>query len=151
MRHWMLLGILGVGACSVAPATPGGGDGAAAPRAAAQPVQPAPAATLAGTRWVGIVDKSIPAESAPRLELVEEGRLAGYTGCNMMSGAWKLEGVNGRVGRIITTKRACLGPGSEVESRVMAALGENARLTREGERLVATGPNGERFEFTAAP
>jgi hypothetical protein len=30
-------------------------------------------------------------------------------------------------------------------------LGENAKLTREGARLVATGPNGERFEFTAAP
>ena len=69
----------------------------------------------------------------------------------MMNGSWKLEGVNGRVGRIITTKRACVGPGAEVESRLMAALGENAKLTREGERLVATGPNGERFEFTAAP
>jgi heat shock protein HslJ len=144
----MLLGVLGVGACSVAPATPGGSDGAPAPRAA---VQPAQAATLAGTRWVGIVDKSIPAESAPRLELIAEGRLAGYTGCNMMNGAWTLEGVNGRVGRIITTKRACVGPGAEVESRLMAALGENAKLTREGERLVAIGPNGERFEFTAAP
>jgi len=60
MRHWMLLGLLGVGACSVAPATPGGNDGASAPRTASQPVQPAPAATLAGTRWVGVVDKSTP-------------------------------------------------------------------------------------------
>ena len=151
MRHWMLLGFLGMCACSAAPSAPGGGDGAGAPRAAAQPVQPAPAATLAGTRWVGVVEKSIPAEGAPRLELVSGGRLAGYTGCNMMNGEWKLEGTNGRVGRIITTKRACVGPGADVERRLMAALGENAQLMREGEKLVATGPNGEKFEFVQAP
>lgn len=142
MRHWMMMALIGVTGCAVAPATPGG-DPPAARSAASAP--------LAGTRWVGVVDPSTKEGNVPRLELVAEGRLAGYTGCNLMNGTWTLEGGAGRVGRIVTTKRMCAGPEANIEKRLMAALTENGRLSRQGDKLVVTGPGGERFEFTLAP
>jgi putative lipoprotein len=77
---------------------------------------------------------------------VAEGRLAGYSGCNLMNGAWQVQGDEVRVGPLVTTKRACAGPESGIEKRVLAALNEG-RLVREGNKLVAVGRNGERFEF----
>ena len=122
---WMWL--VGLAACGAAPATGG---------------------SLSGTRWVGVVDKSVDANSTPRLEFVGEGRVSGYTGCNMLSGTWSMEGAQVRFGSVATTKRACLGPGGDMEKRLMAVLGGEAKARREGARLVLEGPGGARFEFT---
>ena len=103
--------------------------------------------SLAGTRWRGVVESEVDEASTPWLEFVE-GRVAGYTGCNMLSGTWRTEGGEVHVGPLVTTKRACAGPGSEVEKRVLAALNERSRVARQGARLVATAPGGERFEFS---
>jgi heat shock protein HslJ len=84
--------------------------------------------------------------ATPWLEFVD-GRIAGYTGCNMLSGSWRMESNEIRVGPLVTTKRACAGAGNEVERRLLSAMNERAHLTRQGERLVASGPGGERFEF----
>ena len=121
---WMCL--LGLAACAAAPATGG---------------------SLAGTRWVGVVDKSVDANSTPRLEFVGEGRVSGYTGCNMLSGTWSMEGAQVRFGSVATTKRGCLGPGGDIEKRLLAVLGGEAKARREGDRLVIEGPGGARFEF----
>ena len=64
----------------------------------------------------------------------------------MMSGPWRVEKGEIRVGPLATTKRACAGPGSEVEHRVLASFA--GRITREGARLIAVGAGGERIEFT---
>lgn len=106
-------------------------------------------ASLAGTRWVGVVEPGTNEGNIPRLELVAEGRLAGYSGCNLINGAWQLQGGEARVGPLVATKRACAGPEAGIEKRFMAALGEG-RLVREGGKLVAIGRNGERFEFNPA-
>ena len=142
MRHWMLTALLGVSACAVPPSTPGSSDPPAAPR-------PAASASLAGTRWVGVVDASTREANVPKLEIVE-GRLVGYTGCNMMNGVLSLEGAEARVGTIFATKRMCAGPEGDIEKRLMAAL-QNGKLAREGDKLVATGAGGARFEFRPAP
>ena len=137
-----LIGILcalGVTACA-APTGSGAGPTAASPL-------PAP---IAGTRWVGVVEGSPDARTLPRMEFAAGGRMAGFTGCNMMSGTWSEEGGAVRFGPIISTKRGCAGPEGEVEKRVIAALGEGARATRSGDRLVVTAASGARFEFTAA-
>jgi heat shock protein HslJ len=125
----------------------------AADAAAATPATSAPSVTavatgptLAGTRWRGVVDGGVDEAATPWLEFVD-GRVAGYTGCNMLSGPWRFENGQFLVGPLVTTKRACAGAGSEVERRVLSALGERGRVTREGQRLVASGPGGERFEF----
>ena len=128
---------LALAACATAPAPP----------AAAEPAPAAPA-TLAGTRWVGVVAGDPDPRTLPRLEFLGGGRITGYTGCNMLNGAWRMEGGEMRLGPLVTTKRACLGPEGDAEQRFLAAAG--GRVTREGERLVFTGPRGERFEFRAA-
>ena len=129
-RPWLwLCALLGIGACVVAPA---------------------PAASLSGSRWVGVVEGVTDSQALPRIEFAPGGRMTGYTGCNMMSGGWSEEGGVVRLGAIAATKRMCLGPGAAIEKRVLAALGDGARVTREGQRLVVASPGGERFEFTPA-
>jgi len=111
------------------------------------PIASQPVGNLAGTRWAGVVDPGTPEGNIPRLELVAEGRLAGYTGCNLMNGSWSLREGEGRIGPLVTTKRACAGPEANIEKRLVAAFNEG-RLVREGNKLVAIGKGGERFEFT---
>ncbi|HEX6634115.1 MAG TPA: META domain-containing protein [Usitatibacter sp.] len=134
--------VVALGACAETPPVP--------PASSAAAASPAPATGIAGTRWVGVAEEGADHRTLPRLEFVREGRLAGYTGCNMLSGLWTMEGDVVRVGRLVTTKRLCVGPEGEVEKRVLAALAEGGRGRREGSRLVFTGPKGERFEFEQA-
>jgi Heat shock protein len=113
------------------------------------PAVAAAPASLAGTRWAGVVEAGTNDANIPRLELVAEGRLAGYSGCNLINGAWAMQGSEARVGPLVTTKRACAGPEAAIEKRVLSALSEG-RLVLEGARLVAIGKGGERFEFVQA-
>ena len=115
--------------------------------APAPAAQQAPSASLAGTRWKGVVESGVDEAATPWLEFIE-GRVAGYTGCNMLSGTWNMEGGEIHMGPLATTKRGCPGAGGEVEKRVLAAMNERARITREGARLVVAVPGGERFEFS---
>lgn len=123
----------GLAACAALPPAPGG----------------APAAPLAGTRWVAAADGG-DAQARPRLEFAAGGRLAGYTGCNAMTGTWREEGGEARFGPVASTKRLCVGAAGETEKRVLAAFAEGARARREGERLVVVAPSGARYEFVAA-
>ena len=123
--------------------------------ACASPPPAAPAAapasdSLAGTRWIGALPAESDPRTIPRLEFVGGGRVSGYTGCNMLSGVWTMEGGDVRIGALVTTKRLCIGPEQETERRLLASLREGARGHREGGRLVFTGPGGERFEFAEA-
>ena len=134
---WMCA--LGLGACAAAP------TGTAAPP---EPVAPAP--SLTGTRWVGVVERDADHRSLPRLEFVTEGRLSGYTGCNMLSGSWRVDGQGVRIERLVTTKRMCVGPEGDTERRLLAAMGAGSRVERRGGKLVFIAPGGARFEFVEA-
>jgi heat shock protein HslJ len=114
---------------------------------AAVAVQPIAVAALQGTRWRGTLEPGVDQRYAPWLEFVTEGRVSGFTGCNLLHGAWKIEGGTLRMGPLVTTKRACAGPEQQVERRVMAALGESAHASLEGPKLVFAAPGGERVEF----
>jgi heat shock protein HslJ len=140
---------LGLGACAVAPQERGPASPAPEPPAAASPRPVASTASLVGTRWTGLVEGADP-RTLPRLEFTTQGRVAGFTGCNMLSGAWSVVGGEVKFGPMVTTKRGCMGPEGDVERRVLAVLGEKARVTREGNKLVLTGPDGARFEFVEA-
>lgn len=120
---------------------------AAVPPPSSAAPEPAP---ILGTRWVGIVGEGVDPHALPRLEFVSGQRFSGYTGCNLFSGAWEMQGADVRVGGLVMTKRLCLGAAGHVEKRFLAALGPGARGRREGERLVFTGPKGERFAFAPA-
>src|SRR6185369_13077272 len=97
-----------------ADATPGAAPTSAAPAAAA------PSSSLVGTRWKGVVDGADEG-TTPWLEFAE-GRIQGYTGCNMLSGPWHMEANQLRIGPLATTKRACAGPGGEIERRLLSAM-----------------------------
>ena len=103
---------------------------------------------LEGTRWVMAGAKS-DAASMPRLEFSREGRVGGFTGCNMLSGSYRLEGDRLEV-VAATTKRACMGPGGDSEQKLLAVLGDRPRIRAEGQRLVLTGAGGATFDFEPA-
>jgi len=134
---------LALAGCTGAPAPKAEAPGARAPAPA-----PSIGASLAGTRWIGVVAGNPDPRTLPRLEFVSSERVTGYTGCNMLNGGWHVEGATIRVGPVVSTKRACVGPEGEVERRFVAVIG--GVVTREGDRLVFTGANGERFEFMPA-
>ena len=108
-----------------------------------------PATSLANTRWTGVVEGTPDPRTLPRLEFTQD-RVAGFTGCNMLSGAWRTEDGQVHLGPLATTKRMCLGPAGDVEKRFLEALGASSRVTREGNRLIFTAPSGARFEFQEA-
>jgi len=119
---------------------------AAAPSSSPAIASPA-SASLVGTRWRGVVGSGVDEAATPWLEFVD-GRVAGYTGCNMLSGTWRMEGNEVRLGPLVTTKRACAGAGGEVERHVLSTMSERSKVIREGGRLVATTPEGARIEFS---
>ena len=131
---------VGVTACA-APSNSAGSP--EAPRAATT----APA-SMVGTRWKGVTDASVDERHVPWLEFVVEGRLSGFTGCNLLHGAWKNEGGQVRIGALVTTKRGCAGPEGDMERRVLAVLTPQVGVAREGNRLVFTAADGQRLEFT---
>jgi heat shock protein HslJ len=142
-RSLVSMCLLGLAACAAMPGGAGSGTAGAAP-------PPGSGASLAGTRWVGRGSAGMDGGAMPRLEFISGGRVTGFTGCNMLSGTWRMEGGEVRFGGIATTKRMCLGPEGEVEKRLLAALGADSRVRREGSRLVLSAPGGARFEFSEA-
>jgi heat shock protein HslJ len=141
---WMLA--VGIAACA-APADPGSPGGAAK---AAAPLPPAASRSLVGTRWKGVIAGAADERHLPWLEFVAVGRVSGYTGCNLLNGAWSEEGGRLRVGPLVTTKRGCMGPEGDIERRVLAVLNGQATGTREGAKLVFAGPDGAKLEFVEA-
>lgn len=135
-RHVTLLAALawlGVAACA----------GPASDVSAAPP-------SLGGTRWVGLGDEKADRGSLPRLEFTREGRITGFTGCNLLNGSYTLDGDRLDV-VAATTKRACLGPGGKTESKLLAVLADRPRVTIGARNLVLTGSKGETFELHQAP
>ena len=139
-----MAGMLAMLVASCAATTGDGGSGAARVAAASAPVT-----ALAGTRWTGVVEGKPDPRTLPRLEFTDS-RIAGYTGCNMLSGAWRQESGEVHVGPLATTKRFCIGPEGDVEKRFLQAVSPESRVTREGGRLIFTAPSGARFEFEEA-
>jgi heat shock protein HslJ len=123
----------------------------AAPKAAAAQPAADPMWPLKGTRWRGIINPAFDPSHTPWLEFVNDERITGYTGCNMLSGGWRMDNGRAMLGPMITTKRACAGPEEEIERRFLAVLGPKSSLSREGSKLVITNPDdGRRFEFYKA-
>ena len=119
--------------------------GDAAPAAAAVPPK-----TLTGTRWAGVMEEPADPHVTPRIEFIGEGRMSGFTGCNMFSGNWSMEGAAVRVGKAAVTKKLCFGPAHDIEKRFLAAMQEGSHGTRSGNKLVFVAPAGDRFEFEPA-
>ena len=76
--------------------------------------------------------------------------MSGNTGCNRLSGSYRLEGDRLEV-VAATTKRACLGAGGDAEQKLLAVLADRPRVKMDGRRLVLTASSGATFVLEAAP
>lgn len=97
------------------------------------------------TTWV--VAGAVPEGAQPaRLVFSTLGKVTGFTGCNQLTGSYRLEGDRLEVAAA-TTKRACAGGGGEAEARLLAVLADRPRVLIGPDNMVLTAPKGGRIEF----
>ncbi|MFP4235146.1 MAG: META domain-containing protein [Nitriliruptoraceae bacterium] len=118
-------------------------------------------AAVVGTRWVlaglqegpgpdGVV--SSPAAEA-ELELKEDARLAGSTGCNRMVGGYVLAGDTLELdGPLATTRMACLDDAVGAQERFVLAVwqGGPLRVAVDGDALTLTAADDRALRYTAS-
>lgn len=85
------------------------------------------------------------------LELGDDGRLAGSTGCNRFSGSFELDGDQLLAGPLATTRMACDDALTRQEQHVLAVLDGTSTLTVEGTTLTIVGDDGRGLRFRAGP
>lgn len=76
--------------------------------------QPVANQPLLATRWelVELEGQMVAAASdqpQPFIQLLADGRLVGFTGCNQMMGQYALEGASVAISQLVATRRACRG------------------------------------------
>jgi heat shock protein HslJ len=86
---------------------------------------------LVGPTWTvtsiiaGDAVSSIPDGAAATLKFTADGKVELNTGCNLGGGSYAVEGDRIAFDAIVTTKRACDGPGGQMEAAVLAVLGSD--------------------------
>ena len=115
------------------------------PDSAAMSTAPAPAeaasgdTALAGPEWHLVELNGRPAAMGAggrpaTLQFDEEGRVAGFGGCNRIAGPYAMTGDSLRLGPLVMTRMAC-SEGMELETAFAAALDSVERYRREGSAL----------------
>jgi heat shock protein HslJ len=108
---------------------------------------------LLGTVWTltGIISgdtvSSVPEAPAARIQIDADGRARIMTGCNEAGGQVVVDGDRMQIRDLITTERACDGPGGQIEQAMFAVLGADEitwTIDAAGLTLMA-GPNGLMF------
>jgi putative lipoprotein len=111
---------------------------------------------LTGTYWKAIEldSKSIPSQAGTRevhLQFQMDGRVAGFDGCNPMTGSYTLSGDNLTFGRMAATQMACMNT-SGTEQAFRGALEHTSRFRIAGDRLELFNDAGTRLAaFVARP
>ena len=128
-RHLLLVLLLILAACSHDPAAPGSAT------------ETMSTAELLNTYWkltqVGGQVITTP-EGAREIHMVlhsENQRVAGFSGCNSMTGSYVLEGDTLRFAQMAGTMMACVGPGMEQETKFLAVFAQVAHWEIRGETL----------------
>jgi heat shock protein HslJ len=130
-----------VAACSQPDPTPD----AQVPDSASISTVPAPAAAapgdtaLAGPEWRLVELNGRPAGTGAggrpaTLQFIEEGRVAGFGGCNRIAGPYAVTGDSLRLGPLVMTRMAC-SEGMELETAFAAALDSVESYRRDGSAL----------------
>jgi heat shock protein HslJ len=83
-----------------------------------------PARLLQGVRWqiTQIGSQAVPAGITASLVFLPDGRLAGSTGCNRVSGSYQLSGEGLAISGLAGTRMACADNAMAIESRLNAVL-----------------------------
>ena len=109
---------------------------------------------LPGSKWkLASADRGplapLAADSGVTLAFEAE-RLAGYGGCNQYNGSYSIDGEALKIGPVISTKRACLGPGNEAEAAWFAFLAQPVAFAHEDGALILRGSDGTEFRLVPA-
>jgi putative lipoprotein len=108
--------------------------------------------TLVGSRWqaeeiggAGVIDRA-----QSRLEVLENGRIAGNGGCNSFTGAGALRDGAVKLGALATTRMACPPAIMDQEQKFLAALGKAARYetTSSGGLILRDSRGATLMRFT---
>ena len=117
-----------------------------------------PGASLTETRWqlTMLNEKESGAGAGGRVPFItlmeKDSRMAGFAGCNQMSGGYTLEGEQISFSAIAMTARACV-EGMELERDLGKAIGQTVRYTLSGKTLTFYSEDGRavaQFEATDA-
>lgn len=109
---------------------------------------PSSTAQLENTYWKLMAVGSTPVETvegAREIHIVfnsQNLRVSGFTGCNRMTGGYRIEGEKMELSNVAGTMMACVGSGMETEQRVHAMLGKVAGWKITGETLQLRDANG---------
>ena len=104
---------------------------------------------LAGTEWqlasLGPPgsEADIVAGTTPSIKFGEDGRVGGSTGCNNYGGAYEVRGDTISIGRLVSTRRACLDQNANEQERLfLAALEAANRFRLSSNRLTIFSDRG---------
>ena len=104
---------------------------------------------LAGTEWQLVSlgppgsEANVVAGTTPTVNFGEDGRVGGSTGCNNYGGTYEVRGDTISIGRLVSTRRACLDQNAnEQERRFLAALEAANRFRLSSDRLTIIADRG---------
>lgn len=104
---------------------------------------------LAGTEWQLVSlgppgsEENVVAGTTPTANFGEDNRIAGNTGCNGYGGTYEVRGDTIAIGRLVSTRRACLDQNAnEQERRFLAALEGANRFRLSSDRLTIYSDRG---------
>lgn len=106
-------------------------------------VQPLPTSDLVGTTWtlesllMGEVASSVGGDPAT-LELTEDGKLTGSTGCRTFDGTYEVSGDTVTATQLSTDDRACPAELQGQDDHVLAVIGDGFTVVIEENRLTVT-------------
>lgn len=122
---------------------------AAAALVHAQPGVSSGQRVLAGTEWTLVSlgpagsEADVVAGTTVTAKFGEDGRVGGSTGCNTYGGTYEVRGETISIGRLVSTRRACLDQNAnEQERRFLAALEGANRFRLGSNRLTIFSDRG---------
>lgn len=84
---------------------------------------------------------------APTLAFKEEGKVAGFAGCNNYFGTYTIDGRTINIGEVGATRMMCEAK-MELEEKFLKALGSEPRAIFSEGKLVLSSDGGNRMIFT---
>ncbi|NNE56755.1 MAG: META domain-containing protein [Hellea sp.] len=93
--------------------------------------------SLAGSEW------GFEGKDEPFVNFDNDGNMNGNGGCNNFGGSYELNGQRLIIGPIMSTKKACMGPKMDIESRFFSALQNAHHVKATHLRLVIFDENSE--------
>ena len=100
--------------------------------------------TLAGSEWqpVCIPGEVLPAKASAFVQFRSGGRLLGHTGCNRLTGEYRVDGERIHIGKLSSTRKACGVDVMQQEQALIQALDKAHTFRRARTRLFLFDDDG---------